>query len=134
MRPTRANAVRQGTGEAVVIEVRGLTKRYGRTLAVDDLCFDVRPGRVTGFLGPNGAGKSTTMRMMLGLDLPTAGSVRMLGRPYPEHHRPLFEVGAVLESRSVHGGRSAYHHLLALAQSNGIGIRRVRAVIELVGL
>ncbi len=117
-----------------MIEVRGLTKRYGRTLAVDELTFDVHPGRVTGFLGPNGAGKSTTMRMMLGLDLPTAGHVSVLGRPYRALHRPLFEVGAVLESRSVHGGRSAYHHLLCLAQSNGISTRRVHEVIELVGL
>ncbi len=117
-----------------MIEVRELTKRFGRTLAVDGLSFDVLPGRVTGFLGPNGAGKSTTMRMMLGLDLPTSGGVRVDGRPYREHRRPLFEVGAVLESRSVHGGRSAYHHLLCLAQSNGIGVRRVREVIELVGL
>ncbi len=117
-----------------MIEARGLTKRYGATLAVADLSFDVLPGRVTGFLGPNGAGKSTTMRMILGLDRPTRGTVTVLGRPYGEHYRPLHEVGAVLEARAVHGGRSAYNHLLALAQSNGIGRGRVRAVLELVGL
>jgi ABC-2 type transport system ATP-binding protein len=119
---------------ADMIEVRGLTKDYGRTRAVDGLSFDVRPGHVTGFLGPNGAGKSTTMRMILGLDRPTRGTALVLGRPYPAHHRPLFEVGAVLESRAVHGGRSAYHHLLCLAQSNGIGRRRVEEVLGLVGL
>jgi ABC-2 type transport system ATP-binding protein len=117
-----------------VIAAHGLTKRYGSSLAVDDLSFDVVPGRVTGFLGPNGASKSTTMRMILGLDLPTAGEVSVLGRRYREHRRPLHEVGAVLESRAMHGGRTAYHHLLCLAQSNGIGPRRVREVIDLVGL
>ncbi|MCW2648711.1 MAG: multidrug transporter ATP-binding protein [Pseudonocardiales bacterium] len=117
-----------------MIEARRLTKRYGSTLAVDDLSFDVLPGRVTGFLGPNGAGKSTTMRMVLGLDRPTSGTVTVLGRPFGEHHRPLHEIGAVLESRSVHGGRSAYNHLLCLAQSNGIAERRVHDVLELVGL
>jgi ABC-2 type transport system ATP-binding protein len=117
-----------------VIEARGLTKRYGRTVAVNDLSFDVLPGRVTGFLGPNGAGKSTTMRMILGLDAPTSGTVNVLGRPYRRHHRPLHEVGAVLESRAVHGGRSAYDHLLCLAQSNGIPRRRVDAVLATVGL
>jgi energy-coupling factor transporter ATP-binding protein EcfA2 len=93
-----------------MIQARGLTKRYGSTLAVDDLSFDVLPGRVTGFLGPNGAGKSTTMRMILGLDRPTSGTVTVLGRRFGEHYRPLHEIGAVLESRSVHGGRSAYNH------------------------
>ena len=117
-----------------MIEARGLTKRYGSTLAVDDLSFDVLPGRVTGFLGPNGAGKSTTMRMILGLDRPTSGTVTVLGRRFGAHYRPLHEIGAVLESRSVHGGRSAYNHLLCLAQSNGIGERRVGEVLELVGL
>ena len=87
----------------LMIEVRGLTKRYGSTLAVDDLSFDVLPGRVTGFLGPNGAGKSTTMRMILGLDHPSSGTVRVLGKPYAQCRRPLYEVGAVLESRAVHG-------------------------------
>jgi ABC-2 type transport system ATP-binding protein len=117
-----------------MIEARGLTKRFGSTLAVDDLSFDVLPGRVTGFLGPNGAGKSTTMRMILGLDHPTSGAARVLGKPYAQHRRPLHEVGAVLESRAVHGGRSAFNHLLCLAQSNGIGRRRVDEVLELVGL
>ena len=117
-----------------MIEVRGLTKRYGSTLAVDDLSFDVLPGRVTGFLGPNGAGKSTTMRMILGLDHPSSGTVRVLGKPYARCRRPLYEVGAVLESRAVHGGRSAFNHLLCLAQSNGIGRARVEEALALVGL
>jgi len=117
-----------------MIEARGLTKRYGSRTAVDDLTFTVRPGIVTGFLGPNGAGKSTTMRMALGLDAPTRGSVTVNGKPYREHDAPLHEVGALLEARSVHTGRSAYHHLLALAQTAGIARTRVEAVIELVGL
>jgi ABC-2 type transport system ATP-binding protein len=117
-----------------MIEARGLTKRYRSTLAVADLSFDVLPGRVTGFLGPNGAGKSTTMRMILGLDRPTRGRVTVLGRPYADHVRPLHEVGAVLEARALHGGRSAYNHLLCLAQSNGIGPARVASVLDLVGL
>jgi ABC-2 type transport system ATP-binding protein len=119
---------------AAMIEARGLTKRYGSTTAVDGLSFDVRPGRVTGFLGPNGAGKSTTMRMILGLDRPTSGAVSVLGRPYGDHFRPLHEIGAVLESGAIHGGRSAVHHLLCLAQSNGIGKQRVRQVLDIVGL
>jgi ABC-2 type transport system ATP-binding protein len=117
-----------------MIEARGLTKRYGDRLAVDDLSFDVRPGRVTGFLGPNGAGKSTTIRMIMGLDRPAAGRVTVNGRPYAEHPAPLREVGALLEARAVHTGRSAYHHLLALAATTGISRRRVREVIGLVGL
>jgi ABC-2 type transport system ATP-binding protein len=117
-----------------VIEARGLTKRYGSTLAVDGLTFDVLPRRVTGFLGPNGAGKSTTMRLILGLDAPTAGAVTVHGVRYMTLRRPLFEVGATLESRSVHPGRSARNHLLALAQSNGIPRRRVNEVLDLVGL
>ncbi|MDX6209829.1 MAG: type transport system ATP-binding protein [Frankiales bacterium] len=117
-----------------MIEVRGLSKRFGTTLAVDNLSFDVLPGRVTGFLGPNGAGKSTTMRMIVGLDRPTKGTVTVLGRPYGEHRRPLREVGAVLESRAVHGGRTAANHLLCLAQSNGLPARRVDEVLDLVGL
>jgi len=116
-----------------MIEARGLTKRYGSRTAVDDLTFTVRPGIVTGFLGPNGAGKSTTMRMALGLDAPTRGSVTVNGKPYREHAAPLHEVGALLEARSVHTGRSAYHHLLALAQTAGIARTRVEEVIELVG-
>jgi ABC-2 type transport system ATP-binding protein len=117
-----------------MIEARGLTKRYGDRVAVDHLSFDVRPGRVTGFLGPNGAGKSTTIRLILGLDRPGAGRVTVNGRPYAEHAAPLREVGALLEARAVHGGRSAYHHLLALAATTGISRRRVREVIELAGL
>jgi ABC-2 type transport system ATP-binding protein len=117
-----------------MIEARGLTKRYGDKVAVDDLSFRVRPGVVTGFLGPNGAGKSTTMRMILGLDAPTSGSVTVNGKPYREHTAPLREVGALLEARSVHPGRRAYHHLLALAQTSGIRRSRVDEVIDAVGL
>ena len=117
-----------------MIEARGLTKDYGQKRAVDDLTFTVRPGIVTGFLGPNGSGKSTTMRLVLGLDAPTAGSVTVNGKRYRDHTAPLHEVGAVLEARSVHPGRSAYNHLLALAQTHGIPRRRVDELIELVGL
>jgi ABC-2 type transport system ATP-binding protein len=117
-----------------MIEARSLTKRYGATLAVDDLSFDVRPGMVTGFLGPNGAGKTTTMRMMLGLDRPTSGQVTMGGRLYRDADIPLHEVGALLEAKAVHGGRTAYNHLLCLAQSNGIARRRVDEVLGIVGL
>jgi ABC-2 type transport system ATP-binding protein len=118
----------------LLIEARGLTKRYGTTVAVDDLSFDVLPGQVTGFLGPNGAGKSTTLRMILGLDTPSAGTVTIGGRPYNQHHRPLYEVGALLDAKAIHGGRSAFNHLLSLAQSNGIPRRRVDEVLETVGL
>ena len=117
-----------------MIEVRGLTKRYGRVLAVDALSFDVRPGVVTGFLGPNGSGKSTTMRLMLGLDAPDRGAVRIAGRPYGELGWPLREVGALLETRAFHPGRSARAHLTALAASNAIPFRRVDEVLRLVGL
>jgi ABC-2 type transport system ATP-binding protein len=117
-----------------MIEARGLTKRYGDTVAVDGLSFTVRPGMVTGFLGPNGAGKSTTMRMILGLDAPTGGSVTVNGKPYREHAAPLREVGALLDARSVHPARSAYHHLLALAQTCGIRRSRVDEVVDAVGL
>jgi ABC-2 type transport system ATP-binding protein len=117
-----------------VIEVRGLTKRYGRVLAVDALSFDVRPGVVTGFLGPNGSGKSTTMRLMLGLDAPDRGAVRITGRQYRELGWPLREVGALLETRAFHPGRSARAHLAALAASNAIAFRRVDEVLGLVGL
>ena len=117
-----------------MIEASGLSKRFGDKVAVDDLSFVVRPGVVTGFLGPNGAGKSTTMRMIVGLDAPSAGSVTVNGRPYREHAAPLHQVGALLEARSVHTGRSAYNHLLALAQTNGIPRRRVDEVVDLVGL
>jgi ABC-2 type transport system ATP-binding protein len=117
-----------------MIEAFGLTKRYGEKVAVADLTFTVRPGVVTGFLGPNGAGKSTTMRMLLGLDRPTAGSARVNGRAYTDLHAPLCEVGALLEARAIHTGRSARNHLLALAATNGIPRRRVDEVIGLVGL
>jgi len=117
-----------------MIEAHGLTKRYGDKTAVDGLTFTVRPGVVTGFLGPNGAGKSTTMRLILGLDAPTSGSVTVNGKPYQQHAAPLREVGALLDARSVHPGRSAYHHLLALAQTCGIRRSRVDEVIDAVGL
>jgi ABC-2 type transport system ATP-binding protein len=117
-----------------MIVAEGLTKRYGSVLAVDDLSFEVPPGRVTGFLGPNGAGKTTTLRMVLALDAPTAGRVTIGGRPYAAHRRPLFEVGALIDAKAFHGGRSASKHLLALAQSNGIPRRRVHEVLERVGL
>jgi len=117
-----------------VIEATALTKDYGEKRAVDQLSFSVRPGVVTGFLGPNGSGKSTTMRLILGLDAPTAGDVLVNGKHYREHRAPLHEVGALLEARSVHTGRSAYNHLLALAQTHGIGRKRVQELIDLVGL
>src|SRR5438046_469983 len=117
-----------------VIEARGLTKDYGDKRAVDALSFSVRPGIVTGFLGPNGSGKSTSMRLILGLDAPTAGDVTVNGKHYREHAAPLHEVGALLEARSLHGGRSAYNHLLALAQTHGIPRPRVDELIDLVGL
>jgi ABC-2 type transport system ATP-binding protein len=117
-----------------MIEARGLTKRFGDKLAVDGLTFTVQPGVVTGFLGPNGAGKSTTIRMILGLDVPTAGRVTVNGRPYAEHAAPMREVGALLEARAVHTGRTARNHLLALAATTGISRRRVDEVIGLVGL
>ncbi len=117
-----------------MIEARNLTKAYGGKYAVEDLSFTVQPGVVTGFLGPNGAGKSTTMRMILGLDRPQQGQVTVNGSPYAEHAAPLREVGAMLEAGSVHSGRSAKNHLLAMAASTGIERRRVEEVIELVGL
>jgi len=117
-----------------MIEARNLTKRCGDKTAVDDLTFTVRPGIVTGFLGPNGAGKSTTMRMILGLDAPTSGTVTVAGKPYREHAKPLQTVGALLEARAVHTSRSAYNHLRALAATHGIGKDRVDAVIDMVGL
>ncbi|GAB3430572.1 ABC transporter ATP-binding protein [Actinophytocola sediminis] len=116
------------------IEAVGLTKRYGGTLAVDELTFTVEPGRVTGFLGPNGAGKSTTMRLMLGLDAPSAGTVAVAGRRYADLPRPLHTVGALLDAGAVHPGRRAADHLLALAQTAGIGRARVAEVLGLVGL
>ncbi|MCI4062094.1 ATP-binding cassette domain-containing protein [Micromonospora sp. R77] len=117
-----------------MIDVTHLSKRYGDRLAVDDLTFRVRPGIVTGFLGPNGAGKSTTMRMVLGLDAPTSGTVTVNGRRYADHPAPLREIGALLEAKAVHTGRSARNHLLAMAATHGIGRRRVDEVIDLVGL
>ncbi len=117
-----------------MITVENVTKRYGDKLAVDDLSFNVKPGVVTGFLGPNGAGKSTTMRLILGLDAPTSGSATIDGRSYSDLPAPLREVGAMLEARAIHTGRSAYNHLLALAQTHGIGRARVDEVIEMVGI
>jgi len=117
-----------------MIEARQLTKRYGEKTAVDGLDFTVRPGVVTGFLGPNGAGKSTTMRMIVGLDAPSEGSVTVNGRRYAEHTAPLQEVGTLLEARSIHPGRSAFNHLLAQAQTHGIPRRRVDEVIDMTGL
>jgi ABC-2 type transport system ATP-binding protein len=117
-----------------MIEAHALTKRYGERAAVTDLSFTVRPGVVTGFLGPNGAGKSTTMRMILGLDAPTSGRATVNGKHYAEHRAPLHEVGAMLEARAIHTGRTAYNHLLSLAATTGIGRRRVDEVIDIVGL
>jgi ABC-2 type transport system ATP-binding protein len=117
-----------------VIEVNGLTKRYGAKTAVDDLSFTVRPGHVTGFLGPNGAGKTTTMRVLLGLDAPTAGSTTVGGVPFRSHRRGLRHAGALLDAQQVHGGRSATAHLWSLARSNGIPRRRVNEVLDEVGL
>ncbi|MEU3285141.1 ABC transporter ATP-binding protein [Streptomyces longwoodensis] len=117
-----------------MIELEGLTKRYGEKVAVNNLTFTVRPGIVTGFLGPNGAGKSTTMRMMLGLDRPTAGDVRIDGKHYDQLKDPLTYIGALLDAKAVHGGRSAFNHLLCLAQSNGIPRARVHEVLDTVGL
>jgi ABC-2 type transport system ATP-binding protein len=117
-----------------MLEVRGLTKRYGQKVAVNDLTFGVEPGKVTGFLGPNGAGKTTTMRLILGLDYPDAGSVSVDGKAYRDLAYPMREVGALLDAKAVHGGRSAYNHLLCLAQTNNLPKRRVGEVLELVGL
>ncbi|MBO3745489.1 ATP-binding cassette domain-containing protein [Streptosporangiaceae bacterium NEAU-GS5] len=117
-----------------MIQATGLTKVYGARTAVDHADFEVRPGVVTGFLGPNGAGKSTTMRLILGLDRPTAGTVTVNGRPYRRLPSPLREVGALLDAKAVHGGRSAYQHLLCLARSNAISRKRVAAVLDEVGL
>jgi len=117
-----------------MIEAQGLTKRYGSKTAVDDVTFTVHPGKVTGFLGPNGAGKSTTMRMIVGLDHPTHGTVTVNGRQYAQHRAPLAEVGALLDAKAVHTGRSAYNHLMAMAATHGIGKTRVNQVIEMTGL
>src|SRR4029079_16401541 len=135
VRCSGAGCTPQSPGRAgIMIAVTHLTKRYGETLAVDALSFTVRPGLVTGFLGPNGSGKSTTMRLILGLDAPTSGRVRVNGKAYRDHPAPLHEVGALLEARSVHTGRSAYNHLVALAQTHGIPKSRVDDLIDLVGL
>jgi ABC-2 type transport system ATP-binding protein len=117
-----------------MIQARGLVKRYGATAAVNDLSFTIRPGLVTGFLGPNGAGKTTTMRLILGLDRPSAGTVTVNGKPYAQLPEPMREVGALLDAGAVHGGRTARSHLLGLAQTNGISRRRVDEVLGLVGL
>ena len=117
-----------------MIEVRGLTKRYGAKTAVDDLTFGIEPGKVTGFLGPNGAGKTTTMRCILGLDYPDAGTITLDGKSYHDLAYPMRQVGALLEAKAVHGGRSAYNHLLCLAQTNSLPKSRVGEVLELVGL
>jgi ABC-2 type transport system ATP-binding protein len=117
-----------------MIEAQGLTKVYGDKTAVDNVNFTVQAGRVTGFLGPNGAGKSTTMRMIMGLDRPTAGTVTVNGVPFARHAAPLREIGALLDAKAVHTGRSAYNHLLAMAATHSIPKKRVREVIEMTGL
>ncbi|HJY67737.1 MAG TPA: ATP-binding cassette domain-containing protein, partial [Streptosporangiaceae bacterium] len=117
-----------------MIEVRGLVKQYGAKIAVNDLSFDVEPGHVTGFLGPNGAGKTTTMRLILGLDYPDAGTSLIHSQRYAGLAYPMREVGALIDAKAVHGGRSAYNHLLCLAQTNNLPKRRVGEVLELVGL
>jgi len=117
-----------------MIEATALTKSYGQKTAVDGVNFIVEPGKVTGFLGPNGAGKSTTMRMIVGLDRPTSGRVIVNGKPYREHRAPLREVGALLDAKAIHTGRSATNHLLAMGATHGIGAARVREVIEITGL
>ena len=128
------NASRRLPANPMLIEVDRLTKRFGTVTAVDDLSFTVRPGTVTGFLGPNGAGKTTTLRVLLGLEAPTSGTALVGGRRYQEFVRPLHQVGSLLDATALPAGRAAWFHLLALAQSNGIGERRVREVLELTGL
>ena len=117
-----------------MIQLQELTKRYGTKTAVDDITCTIQPGRVTGFLGPNGAGKSTTMRMIVGLDRPNSGSVTVNGKEYAEHRAPLHEVGALLDAKAFHTGRTAYNHLLAMAATHGIGKKRVHEVIAMTGL
>src|ERR1700704_3451074 len=135
MRPTRGvDGSTTQRGSAAMIEVRDLRKSYGPTVAVGGLSFDVRPGRVTGFLGPNGAGKSTTMRLILGLDAPTGGEVKVNGRPYARHRFPMHEVGTLLDAQALHPGRRASSHLTCLADSNRIPRRRVDEVLDFVGL
>jgi ABC-2 type transport system ATP-binding protein len=125
---------RRPEGNRNMIEARGLSKRYGDTLAVDNLSFSIAPGKITGFLGPNGAGKTTTMRMILNLDQPTAGKVTINGQSFSRMAQPMREVGALLDAKALHGGRSAYNHLLCLAQSNNLPTKRVPEVLGLVGL
>jgi ABC-2 type transport system ATP-binding protein len=117
-----------------MIQIQQLTKRYGAKTAVDGITCTIEPGRVTGFLGPNGAGKSTTMRMVVGLDRPSAGSVTVNGKRYADHRAPLHEVGVLLDAKAVHTGRTAYNHLLAMAATHGIGAKRVHEVIAMTGL
>jgi ABC-2 type transport system ATP-binding protein len=135
VRPVAGSAPHLHRGTVLrMIEVNGLTKRYGSTTAVDGLSFTVRPGRVTGFLGPNGSGKSTTLRLILGLDAPTSGTATVDGRPFRARRRGLRDAGALLDATAVPGGRSARAHLAALARSNGLPARRVIAVLDEVGL
>jgi ABC-2 type transport system ATP-binding protein len=129
-----ASGLRRPEGAANMIEARSLTKRYGGTVAVDNLSFSVTPGKITGFLGPNGAGKTTTMRLILGLDEPTSGTVTVEGRPFRQVAQPMRQIGALLDAKALHGGRSAYNHLLCLAQSNNLPKARVDEVLRLVGL
>src|SRR5438445_10203768 len=128
--PVEAAVLEDASPGADMIEARSLTKHYGPTVAVDGLTFQVQPGQVTGFLGPNGAGKSTTMRLILGLDAPTAGSVTVDGRPFAQAAYPMREVGALLDAKAIHGGRSAYNHLLCLAQTNNLPKSRVGEVLD----
>src|SRR3954454_1522428 len=130
----RRLAYRAADEGGTVITLEELTKRFGRTVAVDGLDLRVRPGVVTGFLGPNGAGKSTTIRMILGLDRPTGGRALVTGRPYAEFRRPLREAGALLDAKAVHPGRTARNHLRAMARSNDIPRRRVDEVLATAGL
>jgi ABC-2 type transport system ATP-binding protein len=132
--PGAPRAPRRPPADPMRIEVDRLTKRFGPVTAVDDLSFTVRPGTVTGFLGPNGAGKTTTLRVLLGLEAPTSGTALVGGRRYQEFARPLHQVGSLLDATALPAGRAAWFHLFALAQSNGIGERRVREVLELTGL
>jgi ABC-2 type transport system ATP-binding protein len=133
-RHARSSPATVRKGPPGVIEVEGLTKRFGSLTALDDLGFTVQPGRVTGFLGPNGAGKSTTMRVILGLDAPTTGRALIAGRDYGQIIRPLRQVGSLLDANAMHPGRSGWQHLRSVAQSNGIDKRRVREVLDLTGV
>ncbi len=132
--PSWYRRTHDGRRHTAVITATGITKTYGTTRAVDDLTFEVQPGVVTGFLGPNGSGKSTTMRMVMGLDRPDSGTVTVDGRRFADLRWPLREVGALLEAKALHPGRTAYDHLLSMARTNAIGKARVAEVLELVGL